>query len=236
MIQIQVHWICLFKLMKEVGYHKYCWDSNLTYKIMCEEGIELKELTHTDQTFILVIQHLLQYLLVYYICFYVEIKVRRSKYSMMVFLEPNRTKLVLPPLPHWWVLMRIPHRKWKLTKKFVFPIKVFQPWPWLACCMCEGAWCVCPHIWRGMAGERIIRNMHQGEASSAIAKTELQEHCLPVLHIHIREWSVWSPSPAELLEWKGLCRGQWPSSWMSEAGWMCENKIHAIVTPFFAGS
>lgn len=115
---------------------------------------------------------------------------------------------------------------------------MFQPWPWLACCMCEGARCVCPHIWRGMAGEGTIRNMHQGEASSAIAKTELQEHCLPVLHVHIREWPLWAPSssPAELLVWKGLCRGQWPSSWMSEAGWMCENKIPAIVTPFFAGS
>lgn len=59
MIQIQAHWICLFKLTKEVGYHKYYWDSNLTNKVMHDEGIGLQELTHTDQTIVLKMQTLL---------------------------------------------------------------------------------------------------------------------------------------------------------------------------------
>lgn len=91
-----------------------------------------------------------------------EIKVRRSKYSIMEFLEPNRTKLLLPPLSHWWVLMCTPHRKWKSTKKFVFPTKVFEPWPRLGCSLCEGTWCVCPQVWRGMAGEGTIRTYSRG--------------------------------------------------------------------------
>lgn len=48
MIQIHVHWIWLFKLIKEVGYHKYCWDANLTNKVMHYEGIRV-EGTHTHK-------------------------------------------------------------------------------------------------------------------------------------------------------------------------------------------
>lgn len=50
MIQIQAHWICLFKLIKEMGDQKYCWDANLTNKVMHDEDKGLKELTHTNQT------------------------------------------------------------------------------------------------------------------------------------------------------------------------------------------
>lgn len=85
---------------------------------------------------------------------------------------------------------------------------MFQPCPRVGCSTCEESWCVCPQVWGGMAGEGTIRNIHQGDAVSAIAKSELQEGCLECCHVHTSEWSLWSLSsqPAELLVWRG-CAG-----------------------------
>ena len=90
--------------------------------------------------------------------------------------------VLLPPLQHWWVPICTSHSKWKLSKNFLFPIKVLQPWPRLSCSICESTLqflqCVCPQLCRRMAGEGTL---HQGDAFSTRAGNELQEHYLPVL-------------------------------------------------------
>lgn len=78
---------------------------------MHDEDVGLKELTHKPDYGPDNINLITVFTCLYYVGFYMEREVRRSKYSMMVFSEPNRSKLVLPPLPYWWVLMCTPHRK-----------------------------------------------------------------------------------------------------------------------------
>lgn len=156
-----------------------------------------------------------------------EREVRRSKYSMMVFSEPNRSKLVLPPLPHWWVLMCTPHRKWKLTKKLIFSTKVDLSVPgW------RNIVCLPPGLtWDGR--RRDNQEHTPGRRCFCHSQEWVTRRLCQCCHVHISEWSLWSPSslPAELLVGKGLCKSQWPSSWVTEAGWVCENKISAFVTP-----
>lgn len=145
---------------------------------------------------------------------------------MMVFSEPNRTEPVLPPLPHWWVLMCTPHRKWKLTKKFIFSSKSFSLARAGLLCVWRNT-VVCPQVWRGMAGEGTIRNRHQGDASSAIAKRESQEGCWPVLP-WTQQWVI------TLVTIFTACWAAGVEGAVQGSGtiFMCENKISAIVTPF----
>lgn len=199
---------------------------------MCDEGVELKELTHVG--FDLGNLTVIKYLLVPCMHFYVEINVRRNKYSTIVFLQrcssdPNcsfaSTAGFLSAHP------TVSEIEWKISSPWersspgpVEPFHVWEPTAVLCCAV------LVPSAVPWDPGEG---TSHQGHAFSTRARNKLQDY-LPVL---LGRYQQMTASLTIFITcWAARVKG---AAQVSTAifmdMWGRKNDVSAIVTSFLHG-